>query len=371
MNRRDILAAFALLASGGAAMAQASDEGGGTIVVDVPDDAGRAVLKAAVNGFIQPGYERLRQQAELMRSAAADLRGSPSEQALGDARTAFGALVEAWSRIEIVRFGPVIADNRMERIYFYPDRRGIALRQVQGLLAKPDPDVLDPEKLAIKSVALQGLGTLEYLLFGTGAETLASGDDYRSGFAESVAARIEATAEELVAAWEAPDGIAARLADPQPAYPDFRTVEEGLRELLGIFIHSTEFVADVRVAPFVGDNAESAKPKLAAFWRSGLTGRSLGANFDGLEHLFDVTAMAELLPPDIRLEASSVKFEFNNARRALATPTLPLPDAAADPVQRGALQYLLIVTRSIRRLFTDRMAAGLGLTAGFSALDGD
>lgn len=360
MNRRTLFAAsLSLLMAGDMVPAQAQQ-----------GDA-RAVLKAAVTGFIQPGYERLRQQAELMRLAAGDLCAAPSSETLGNARAAFGALVDAWARIEIVRFGPVITDNRMERIYFYPDRRGIGLRQVQALLVEQDFAALDPDTLAGKSVALQGLGALEYALFGTGADALAAGDAYRCGFAEAVTARIEATASELVTAWEAPDGIATRLADPQPDYPDFRTTEEGLRELLGIFIHSTEFIADVRIAPFVGADAGSAKPRLAALWRSGLTGRSLGGNIDGLEHLFDVSEMAELLPPDIRLEASSVKFEFDNARRALATPKLPLPAAAADPVQRGALQYLLIVTRSIRRLFTDRMAAGLGLSAGFSALDGD
>lgn len=361
MKRRDLFAATAALLLAGVLPSAAQDA----------DAAARAVLKAATVGFIQPGYERFHQEAQLMRAAADALCEAPDAARLDEARTAFGTLVEAWSRIEIVRFGPVISDNRMERIFFFPDRRSIGLKQIQALLVEKDPSALDSDTLADKSVALQGLGALEYVLFGSGSDALAGGDSYRCGVARAVAARIEATAGELVSAWTAPDGIAARFSDPQPDYADFRTVEEGLRALLGVFINSTEFVADIRIAPFVGDNAESAKPKRAAFWRAGLTARSLKANFDGLEHLFDVSAMDELLPPDIRLEARSVTFEFANAHRALATPQLPLPQAAADPVQRGALQYLLIVTRSIRRLFTERMAVGLGLSAGFSSLDGD
>src|SRR3546814_8604156 len=41
-------------------------------------------------------------------------------------------------RSEFLRFGPLVAANRYERIYFWPDPRGITLRQVQGLLGQAD-----------------------------------------------------------------------------------------------------------------------------------------------------------------------------------------------------------------------------------------
>lgn len=335
------------------------------------DDAGRAVLRAAVSGFIQPGYARFHREAKVTQDAVTSLCESPSADSLDGTRSAFGTLVEAWSRIEIIRFGPVVTGNRLERIYFFPDRRSIGLRQVQRLLAKGDPAELEPKKFAQKSVAVQGLGALEYLLFGTGAEALEQGDAYRCQFALAVAGRIEATAGELSAAWSAPDGIATHLADPRQSRSDYRTVDESLRALLGILIHSTEFIAEQRIRPFAGDTAEAARPKRAAFWRSGLTRRSLHANFDGMEELFKLSGMVELLPPGTGVDERLVEFEFANVRRALDTSSLPLPDAAADSAERKSVLYLLIVTRAIRMLFAQRMAAGLGLSAGFSSLDGD
>src|SRR3546814_4200550 len=69
-------------------------------------------------------------------------------------------------RSEFLRFGPLVAANRYERIYFWPDPRGITLRQVQGLLGQADGSMPDAAGLATQSVALQGLPALEYVLYG-------------------------------------------------------------------------------------------------------------------------------------------------------------------------------------------------------------
>src|SRR5690606_22737995 len=93
-----------------------------------------------------------------------------------EVRAQFPAVVTAWSRIELYRFGPLMAQNRSDRILFWPDRKGIALRQVQAILADKDEAALAPETLARKSVAVQGLGALEFVLHGTGSEDLATPD---------------------------------------------------------------------------------------------------------------------------------------------------------------------------------------------------
>ena len=69
-------------------------------------------------------------------------------------------------------------------------RRARALRckQVQAALAEKDASATSPETLQGKSVAMQGLVALEYLLFGTGADELATADaDYRCDYASAIA----------------------------------------------------------------------------------------------------------------------------------------------------------------------------------------
>lgn len=331
----------------------------------------RDVLSAAVSDFIQPGYRTFWNKAEAMGAAITPLCKTPSAPGLEVAREAFGELVTAWSEIEIIRFGPVIENNRMERILFFPDRRGIGLRQIQQVLAEKDETATTPERLADKSVALQGLTTLEYLLYGTGAEDLAAGDEFRCKFAGSVAARIYATAGEIVEAWDNPDGIAARLSDPEPENPDFRDEREGLQALLGVFVNSSELVADTRLKPFLGKSAKTAKPKRALFWRSGLTGVSIDADMKGLEDFYKASGMISLVPTDIERYGKSAMFELTNARRTITRTETPLPDAATDPETYEAVNYLRLVLLSIRDTFSGRIAGGLGLSAGFSSLDGD
>ena len=81
---------------------------------------------------------------------------------------------------------------------FWPDRKGIGLKQVQAALAAKDPTAADAAQLAGKSVAMQGLGALEFVLFGTGAETLAgTGDAYRCAYGAAIAANLDGIAAEL------------------------------------------------------------------------------------------------------------------------------------------------------------------------------
>ena len=331
----------------------------------------QTVLADAVNNFIRPGYSALHSATSQMEETITPLCEVPSNGSFNAARDAFATLVTAWSEIEIIRFGPVIDGNRLERILFFPDRRGIGLKQVQAVLANKDETATARESLTDKSVALQGLATLEYLLYGTGAEALAIGDTFRCAFAQAVAGRLETVAGQLENAWTEPDGIAQRLAAPNAQNPDFRTNAEGLQALLGVFVNSSELLADTRLKPFVGTSAETAKPKRALFWRSGLTGQAISANLQGLEDLYQAAGIERLLPETTTRFGQSALFEIENARRTIATLNQPLAEAAANPVTHGSVNFLRIAILSIRDTFSGRIAAGLGLSAGFSSLDGD
>ena len=151
-----------------------------------------AVMARAVDGFIRPGYRHFTEEAATMEESMAMLCEAPSTESLLNAQSTFGDLVEAWSRIEIVRVGPVLDDNRFERILFYPDRKGTGLRQVQAALASGDATAADARQLASKSVAMQGLGALEFVLFGTGSETLTGTEgNYRCQYGTAIAANLQ------------------------------------------------------------------------------------------------------------------------------------------------------------------------------------
>ena len=131
-----------------------------------------AIAKASLEQYIRPGYAQFAQSTDALKQSVGALCGKPSPAAVKDTQKAFAATVEAWSVVEPIRFGPVAQEHRFERIFYWPDPKGLGTRQIREVLAKQDKSVTEQTGLVGKSVALQGLPALEYLLYGDGAATL-------------------------------------------------------------------------------------------------------------------------------------------------------------------------------------------------------
>lgn len=330
------------------------------------------VVNSTVDGFIRPAYASLQQHAAATAKAVKTLCEAPSQQALDAARTEFAGTVTAWSTIEIVRFGPITENNRLERMLYWPDRKGLGLKQVQATLAEKDASAMDAAGIAGKSIAMQGLGALEFVLHGTDAETLAGKEGaYRCAYGSAVAGNIETIAADVSAAWAKPDGFAALWASPGPDNALYRDGSEAVTELMGVFINGLELVRDQRLRSFLGANADAAKPKQAIYWRSGLTGASLGANLDGMNRLFQASNLGDALPKDDRWIADSIEIQLVNGVAAAKEASGPAAEVLADPKRRAALEHFQLITSSLSNLFGTRLSAAFGLTAGFSSLDGD
>lgn len=330
-----------------------------------------AILTRSIDGFVRPAYHRLHESASALTATTQALCATPSTAALETARSGFEDAIEAWSSIEIIRFGPVTRENRLERMLFWPDRKGTGLKQVQAAIAAQDATATDATTLAGKSVAMQGFGALEYVLYGTGAETLAAGDAYRCAYGAAIAGNMEAISASLDAEWADAGGFAAEWEHPGPDNPRYHKPGEALGELFAVFVNGLELVRDVRLNGFLGAAPEQDKPKQAVFWRSELTATSLHANMVGMKKLFAVSEITQSLPEESQWLPQSILFEFGNAEKAAHSVTAPVGDALGDPVLRSKLSYFGVVTSSLSDLFGNRLAGELGLTAGFSSLDGD
>lgn len=330
------------------------------------------VMQNAVNGMIRPAIIGFAREATGLAEAMERLCAAPSVSALAIAEGQFRDTALAYGRIELLRLGPLMEESRAERLLFWPDRRGIALRQVQAVLAEQDETATDPATLRDKSAALQGLVALEYVLFGTDAATLAdAAGDFRCRFGHAIARSIGRVGHELATDWYRPDGIAQRLMRPHPDHADYRTLLEAREALVGLLSHGVEAVRDTRINPFIAKPGGKANPKLALFWRSGLTVDMLRANIEGLRDLFTVSGLGLAVPEEDKGLANSIAFEFRNADRALNLITLPLDQAVTDPGQAQAIRYLVIVTGSLQAMIGEQLSAALGLSVGFSSLDGD
>lgn len=330
------------------------------------------VLDAAVNQVIRPGMANFKNRASGLESAMSVLCARPSQRSLMIATQLFANAALAYGQIEFIRIGPLMEDNRADRLLFWPDRRGIGLKQVQAILAEADTSATEVTSLRGKSVAAQGFGALEFVLFGTGAETLLAPEgEFRCRYGLAIAANISGIAGELAMGWYQHEGVATRLTRPQAEYADYRTETEALEALVGLVSHGVEAMRDTRINPFIAQDGKAAQPKLALFWRSGLSMAMIGANVDGMRKLVAVSGVARAVAEKDKGLDNSIDFEFGNAIRALDAVTLPVEQAVADEKQAQALNYLVIVTQSLQTMIGEQLSTALGLSVGFSSLDGD
>jgi len=353
-------------------MPAAAQEGG----TPEPPDLGDAtvvadVMEKAVDDVIRPGYRAFHASAERLAETVGAFCEAPSAESRAAAETAFRTAIADWSRIEIVRVGPVIEGNRFERILFYPDRKSTGLKQVQALLQRKDEADADAGALPRKSVAVQGFGALEFVLYGTGAETLVGEpESFRCRYGAAVAANIAAVAGELAAAWDAPGGIAEAWKHPGPDNPVFRTGREAVTELLGILVHGAEAVRDQRIETFYRHGG-TARPKSAIYWRSGNTWLSIDANIEGLATLFDKGGMAELIDPDFISIAGNIDFVAKSLRRVAPTVDPDIERAVSTPEEQQKIAFLLVNARDLVLRLDTEYGGAIGLGAGFSFADGD
>ena len=295
-----------------------------------------------------------------------------------DPAEALGALVKEREKMRQAlgrtggRFGPVTQENRLERILFWPDRKGTGLKQVQAALAGKDATVTDPATLKDKSVAVQGLGALEFILFGTGSDALSEpGDGYRCAFGRAVAVSIDDMAAEVLAAWQDPAGIARLWSNPGPDNPLYRNDQEAMVELMGIVVHGLEMTRDVRIDGFLGKEPADDKPRQAIFWRSGGTLVSIRGNLLGLHKLLDASGLATLLSQEDAWIVQSIDFELTSWEQILDVAAGPIQEVLDDPSKRQALVVARLITSHPSELFGVKLAGELGISAGFSSLDGD
>ena len=332
------------------------------------------VMTRAVDDVIRPGYRDMAASTARLSQALSGLCAAPSPTHLADARAAFAETVKAWAAIEFVQVGPVMEDARMERILFFPDRKGLGLKQVQRILAEKDQTALKPETLRVKSVAVQGLTSLEFVLFGTGADSVATADGaFRCGYGAAIATNVHRTAEELSEAWEAPDGVAAAWKVPGPENPVYRDAGEAATGLLGVLVHGVENLRDQRIRPFLADGLQEGggRPKQAIYWRSGLTMAAVSGNLAGLKRLFAVYAAATLLPADKQPVAADIDALFTKVTGAAEALNRPVEEVLADRAARSQLDVLSLNVETLLDRLNKDFGGAIGLTAGFSFSDGD
>ena len=342
---------------------------------DAPPDP--AALAAAVDGAIEhmiaPAYRSFAEAATTARTRIGALCAAPSADASAMARDGFAGAVIAFAAIEPFRFGPARRDNRFERLFFWPDRRSRGFRQVVDVIRTEDESAAAPATLEAKSVAVQGLPALDYVLAGRGSETLATAPvGFRCAYAKALGARIETVAQALSAEWSGPFAGVVRAAGPDN--PIYRSHAEALQALLSAAREMLTVVADLKIRGVLGEGGERARPEAAPFAQSGLGLAETRANVEAVQALIEAMDLAKALPEDEPSLASEISFQIEQGASALRDAERIGGDwqGVADSAEaRDRAAYAALALGYAADILRDRLPAALGMIAGFNSLDGD
>jgi len=333
-----------------------------------------------LHGFIQPAVQRFHQAADAMlaevthRCNAAAAGHTVAPQALRDA---FRELVLAWSALELLRFGPLVQGNRFERIFFWPDPRGVMLRQLRPLLQSVDSA---PQDVRAHSVALQGLPALEYLLYGEGGlvaqpaktqdgaqDKVANPQAARCALALAVARNLTQMAEALQAAWADRSAYARDFSAPGETNAIYRSEHEALAEVIKALSAGLRFAGEVKLRAALGAQQNKARARLLPFWRSDLSLLALAACVDALQAWH---ALAEFSREPAWL-AQNLERELQESATLLRQRHAQAARMAQDPEVYQALRLTVLKLDNARRMVDENLAPALGVGLGFNALDGD
>lgn len=346
------------------------------VVAPLEDAAYTAFALRALDNAIAPDMVALAGTTATLETALAAFCSAPAEPSRETVDGAFADVALAWARIVALQIEPLRTDARRERFFFWPDPRGITLRQIQPPITERDPTATDPAALAGKSAALQGLGALEYLLFGTGAETLGQPDEdgaFRCAYAEAIAANLSAIATALVADTAADSLFRALVAAPGAENPLYRNANEATIDIVMSAVTATELADDQILTPLVGGTPAEARPRSAPLWRSNLTLPFLAALLAMPAELFERSDIAAALPAAQSWIPSQLRGEAANAVGQLAAIPLEggVETIAADAASRQHLVVVKLIADNLEAIAGINLTAALGIDLGFNALDGD
>jgi predicted lipoprotein len=341
------------------------------------DHAGLA--RQALERHIRPGYQRLAAATAELDGAMPSYCEHPAPASRKAVETAFDAVVTAWGRIEHIAFGPVTTGERLERIMFWPDRRGIGARQVANALSTRDPAVVDAARLAEKSAAMQGLPALDTLLFAASPE---AGEQHeatrhRCAFAAAVAINLARIAKTILAEWTDAGGFSQSWLSPGAGNAHYLKPGETTLALAKAFDQGLERVRDQRLGGPLGLNAQRRKlPAVLA--KSGRTMRLIGANIEGLLELYVEGGIERAITATAASDAASstpslahlVQAELQTAHAGVAALVgVASPFEAPENVQRViALGFPL---KNARVTAATLLSTSANLPLGFNASDGD
>ncbi|WP_407332971.1 imelysin family protein [Enterovibrio sp. 27052020O] len=271
-------------------------------------------------------------------------------EALTTSQMQWTETMKAWQPLAGSNFGNEAAMSLSWKIQFYPDKKNTTGRQLTQLLDNASD--VTPESLADSSVAVQGLGALEWLLFDkANVSALAA----RCGVIQAVASRLKQSAIEMEAIWQ---------ANP------WETASQEQRDKDSINVLAGQLDATIKSLSLPMGKPGFPKPYQAQAWRSSQSLALLRSSIEALNTRYVLTLESVLRNKGHHELADRLTKHWQVARDSV-------PDGdGMNPIlsRHDGYRQLMTLANNLEYLkiaLADEAAPALGMVVGFNATDGD
>lgn len=205
-----------------------------------------------VHDVYRPLHRNFADAAERFNTEANGLCERRSSSSAYRLQSDFTTMLEAYSAIEFFRLGPLLQDNRKNRLFYWPDKRRVGKRQLKSLLGSSDVLMMDVDLISNKSVAVQGFTALEQLLFSEHLHPLEN--ESQCHVIQVVAQNIANIAAELDAEWQSDSDFVNSILLPNKDSPHFRTQNEVFRSVFTQATVGLDLVVNTKMQLLLNDD---------------------------------------------------------------------------------------------------------------------
>ncbi len=338
---------------------------------------------------ILPRYKVLFLNSQKLNSSMTQFCTDQSASKFDLVKNSFADTVLSFAAIENIHFGPIVKNYRLEKLAYWPDHKGRGLRAVRRLLKAEDRQALSPQKFSEKSIAVQGLTALEFVLFGNGIgnergngekqdfKDLFTADKqgrFRCDYGVRLTANIQQLSGEVYSGWKEQTATIKELLNPSATNEHYRNRKEVILEFYQSVTVEMKKIHDLKIHPLFGRKGKTVKPKRAAFWRSGLSLQVLETNIEDMDHFVRKSGFKLLLdksPVDLQFHVRKMFQKIYASFDGFEKQSFRIFNVLADENAKNQLRDIAKTVSHLNVGFARYFALAADLPLGFNASDGD
>ncbi|HHI5409025.1 TPA: imelysin family protein [Vibrio metoecus] len=309
----------------------------------------------------QAVFELEREYAQTLAEQAGQLQQSVTQYCQapnGDItplKQQWQASMQAWMRLQGQQRGPSAALDLSWNMQFWPDKKDTTGHKMNQLLAKPQAWTADD--IVKQSVAVQGLGALEWLIFDSKSALLTEPQQACS-VAIAISHTVQRNAQNIALAWQ---DNPWQMLDEQAWRAEY----------IALLSNQLEFALSKLNRPLA--NIGQPRPYFSESWRSKTSLSNMRDNLLAIQALYHADGQG--LDTMLREQDMATTADRVSAQLAGIIETWPQQASLFDMLQTKAGYREVLVLRDkfeqLNYLLHDEVAVGLGVVIGFNATDGD